>query len=426
MKKNDPRLTAFVLGELNVEDAIAVKDAMLLDPAIAAEIAAIQEMVNTVAESYGTSEKKLNATQRSKIFSAGNHSKIEDIESGRGLSSSFTWISAGVGIAAAVTLLITFSGKNDLGKGEVSFRDFSSEELKQRLGASSVAFSPSTDSQQALASENNVAAAIQKSPMKFRASASEKAAQSPPTGISENLQNTQNWQIVSEQNSTFLPLTCSTLSWDWIKELSNSNNALSPSMIRSEELINAAKLPFVENFSLKGVGAGLEFAPCPWEEDNLLVIVHFNNKGTKTINNVSTGITFSSNVEQFRLLGYGAESSILKAPISASIDADYRHSVVYEITLTQNPLSIDSLATLHLKAEEEHRSLKFNFNKRESENLSPASQFAVAVNYWTEVSLSKNPTPNQLQSAKESLEKVMTSSQDEKVSILCKVLSSFL
>lgn len=426
MQLNDPRLTAFVLGELNAEDAKAVKDAMQTNKAIAQEITAIEDSIQLVSQGYQSDQPKLTASQRAKIYSAGSDLNIEDINSVSNRSSKITWISASIGAAAAVALIMVFAKNNRSSPDTVAFKDFSASQLSERIGAAQLPWSQQTT--QAEPSDiSPLEKALNSSPAEFRNTLVEHVHDTLHLSTSTVPRFASEWLRPTEQNSVTLPLTSSTLSWEWISQTAHTGGTLNPSLVRAEELMNAVSLPSSENMALQGITAGLDFSPCPWNENALLAVIHIKNSKKVAISDVGAGLSLSLQPTQFRLIGYHSdEDSALDSATRSTLDGKYSQTVIYQLDFDTTPPHSKSLATLHLSVGEEQRTMIFNYDPLQPTALSPASTFAIATSQWAKIIQDGSHSDEEQSELKNTLNTLKESSRSTKAAEVYKTLSSFL
>lgn len=426
MQLNDPRLTAFILGELNAEDAKAVKDASLTNKAIANELATIEETINLVSEGYQTSDIKLTASQRSMIYAAGSDPKIEDISSSKSRSMKVTWISASIGAAAAVALLMVFGRTNGSSGDSIDFSSFPASQLAERVGVAQWPWDHGSENM-AVLEISPLEKALSSSPAKFRTALREEVKSDLNIVPTSDSSFASKWLHPIHQSSTTLPLTSSSLSWQWIHQTEQSGAALITKFIRAEELMNAVKLPIFEHFALDGVTASLDYSPCPWNKNALLAVIHIQNTEKMAIAEVSAGISLNLQASQFRLIGYdSAETSSLDSTAQATLDAQYHQTVVYELDFNELPAEDSPLVTLHLRVKNEQRSMKFNFDPIQTHSLSPASVFAIASSHWAKLIQEGESTENERAELKLKLSALQDSSSSTEAAKIYKTLSTFL
>ena len=390
MKANDPKLTAFVLGELDAEESRTIKLAMQQDQSIAQEVSAIQEMVNLLNEGYQNQEVKLSAEHRAKVFAAGSEAKIEDIQSLK-RRHWLPWAGAATAVAAAIALIFNFTQQNgDTGEefSGTSFAQFHTQQLSAPMGIESSSWSGDTSSTQATLS-SPIRQALSKSPSSFHKELTQRASTITPPNSGEY--KNASWVDTNDQASTTLPMLSGNLSWQWIQNAIETNQNIHPSIIRTEEIINAVPTRFSQDFSAGGVSAHLELLPCPWNANAVLAVAQFKNDTNQTISQVSTGMTFAPSVKRFRILGYRDSAPLkLSAPTNINLEPGFSHSIICEIDFAQKPSTTESLVTLHLATKTKNQSVPYNYNEQAAENTTSTS---AALAYWAQWAGKALPTP---------------------------------
>lgn len=98
LKPEDPRLTAYILGELGSEDAAAFETAVAADPALQAEIHEMRAIQQSLASGLARPQEKLLPAQRAAILQAARAGKISSF------SSFKSWL---IPASAAAVLTLT-------------------------------------------------------------------------------------------------------------------------------------------------------------------------------------------------------------------------------------------------------------------------------------------------------------------------------
>lgn len=382
MKTNDPRLTGFVLGELDAEDSRLVKDALHVDKAIAKEVKAIEQSVDLVANALGSPQPKLSAEQRKKIFSASetetsNITPFPDRKSRMGLAVALT------GAAAVAVAVFSLKNMNSNGYGVANFDAFSTSALSQRMGLSAEPWDDSTTTKVALPAAS-LQAAVSQNPIAYRKKSTE--LNIPVTSVNRQLELAQHSPEieVKEQNSVTLPLTCGNLSWKWIQEAHTNHTAISKGIVRTEELANAVHLPLTHEYTFKGVTTSLEFAKCPWDNHSLLAVIQIENKKSSVVSDVSAGLSVSSSIKSFQVLGYGSSTNdTLLAPATLNLEPNFRHTVICQLDFNQLPSDQSSAVSLHLKVGENQQSIAYDYSKAALAHTSSASHLPIATSFWS-------------------------------------------
>ena len=123
LHQEDPRLTAYALGELPPEEAAAVAHAIAVDPALRAAFAETEEMGESLTEALGGKMERLQPRQREAIRRAAHETarqgKVEHLSSHR--TARKTWmapLAAAAVVIGGVFLLTLFPKPDGAGSGK--------------------------------------------------------------------------------------------------------------------------------------------------------------------------------------------------------------------------------------------------------------------------------------------------------------------
>lgn len=123
LHQEDPRLTAYALGELPPEEAAAVAHAIALDPALRAAFEETEEVSHSLTEALGGEMERLQPRQRDAIRRAAHETarqgKVENLSSHR--TARKTWmapLAAAAVVIGGVFLLTLFPKPDGAGSGK--------------------------------------------------------------------------------------------------------------------------------------------------------------------------------------------------------------------------------------------------------------------------------------------------------------------
>jgi hypothetical protein len=111
---DDPRLTAYLLGELPAEEAAAIKRAVATDPALQAALREMETVRDLLAETLTPQSATLRPWQRESIRRAAKYDKVNPLNIRR--KSWKPWILPLAAAAAIALIIVISSGKPDTGK----------------------------------------------------------------------------------------------------------------------------------------------------------------------------------------------------------------------------------------------------------------------------------------------------------------------
>lgn len=321
---NDPRITAFALGELQGRDAIEMARAVHADSQVRAAVDEVRATSMNLMEVFGAGEAPvLTADQRKTIRSAGGGAVIADIASARVPVWKKPMV-VGMGVAAAVGMMLFIvleRSKNGAGGG----------------GGQEVA---GADTELILQQEGR-----------------EWLRELSDHGMS--LQGGQ-WQKVNSGTLLNVPLRsgadrAGSGSWDQLQSDVNDRQTLpSKSMIHLDSMVNHFQYQHPKMLSAGGWVADMEICNLPWNQKTMLLAVHTKPAivGEDPSDLVSLRVN-PARIQRVRILGYifvpsGGEAS----PTSPLADEEKRTEgayVLYElepVTSSTDQRDSGPLATL--------------------------------------------------------------------------------
>ncbi len=258
IEKDDPRLTAYVLGELSAKEAKQFEHAIAGDPALKLAVNEIERTQADLLKFLGTETDTLLPRQRSAIMQAAREAsglgKIVSIKSHRKAFNIWTWPLAAAAVVTATMFIVTMiPAPNGDSNGNVAngTDDVRSEEF--------------------VAVENGS----------------------------------------HSRKNIGLPLVAGKKSLTQItRSIRDAGNLPSKQDVRIEEMLNAFPLDAKASVALwKGNSLGVEVVECPWSPSGNLVFVKI--RGAKD-RSTKLSVEFQSNegsVVSSRLLGYELEEN---------------------------------------------------------------------------------------------------------------------
>ncbi|NWK57261.1 von Willebrand factor type A domain-containing protein [Verrucomicrobiaceae bacterium N1E253] len=356
---NDPRITAFALGELKGTDAVEMARAVQRDPRIRAAVDEVRETSFLLLDSLGGGEvEMLTSAQRQAVRSAGSNPVIEDIASAHMPWWKHPWVT-GAGVAAALALGVFFvmepAGKpqsSEVAEQEVGPDWTQWETLKLMapvIPRGSGKVSERTPEQEALAwamTEENgryrevLARSIRQADW-------EMAAEVPES-------REQTWQPVVAGQGLMVPMNAGASSWTWLSRYLNERNALPPkATIRIEELVNHFSYKSPKMLQGARLHADLEMCQTPWNEHSVLLAVHVAAaSGADTTACVAELHLDPSRVSRSRLMGYGEPVTATESGEEAGLSPDVSYSrgnyVFYELELAGESTDDGPMVTLRV------------------------------------------------------------------------------
>jgi len=367
---NDPRITAFALGELTGGEATEIARAMRTDPRVRSAVDEVRETASMLHGTLGGGATQfLTTEQRATVRSAGEGPVIADIASAR-VSFWKRPAVVGIGAAAAVALGLFLSSRGGAPQSnpeladENSAWDWSQVDLANLTSPAVVDAAegepfPSADTVQEAA--HAVAAAISDDTESYRKEVAKRISEQDlksPLPMPE-LEEAA-WKTITGSDSTFaVPAASGASSWPLLRRYVTEKKTLPPPRaIRIEELVN--HLDYKAPTMLRGNGliADIEICHTPWNPVTMLLAVHL---GAATTQAPSAGAVVVFNplkVKRARLLGYAGvkleNSGALSGP--RNLSKSHGNYVIYELEPVSDgsaspntaPVAEQTLATLQI------------------------------------------------------------------------------
>jgi hypothetical protein len=271
----DPRLSAYLLGELSSEESVSIEHAAAADPAIRLSLDELGKMVGFLDQALGEGNtKRLLPPQRESIRRA-----IRDADSGKGTMrrtssqrSRLPWLGA-VAAAAVVALGVLLMSRFDLGSSgnRAGNGGWMSDDIallpmpgpNAAWGGTNVGGANQPLMEQREMIESRPSEFLMEVARHLENRELPEAAQLPATSSLGGF---------GRGPETRLPIVIGTTSLQWVKTWIRERKQLPPrNAVRVEELINTGFLPggSVE----EGLRLSIEVMPCPWSEKSKLVAV---------------------------------------------------------------------------------------------------------------------------------------------------------
>lgn len=309
---NDPRITAFALGELKGADARELARAVQDDPRIRAAVEEARETSFVLFESLGGGEAHmLTASQRESVRSAGASPVIEDLASAR---ESF-WkkpMVVGVGVAAAVALGVFVVMDRPVGEiggtlevvDHTQRWDWSRVEMRELTSPVPVGVGNMSETEATKA----VASAISDDTESFREEVERRVGGSHLDLASEQSKLKPNDWLEAEEGVTMaVPMVSGASSWPWFQRYIEERKAMPPKVsIRVEEWLNHFRYQTPDQFTGEQLVADVEVCDTPWNPNSQLLAVHVAARPGVNLQGAGASLKFNADqIRRVRLLGYG-------------------------------------------------------------------------------------------------------------------------
>ena len=351
MKLNpeDPRLTAYVLGELPADEAAAVERAVAADPALGLALHELEGLQRLLTNTLAPGSATLLPRQREHILRAARHAdgsaEITTLSSHRRpLKSLLIPLAAAAMIVLTVLVLVRLPStqfqsaanpppapRNTALPLEVALLPAPAPADPSNPSQAEARPTASADLSKTAASR---AAALQENCELFLRKVSERLAQTPMPAVNDLPKLHPRGSVVAAEHPNLaLPVHAGRASLGWITRSIREEKKRPPAnAVRLEEVLNQFALrPAGATAISQGVTLSTETVSCPWKPSATLLLVSFRGT-TDTAREVTA--TFRANtthVRRYRLLGFAPVAGLAATPLPTSLPPKSITSLVIEI-----------------------------------------------------------------------------------------------
>lgn len=270
LNPDDPRLSAYLLGELNSEEAAEVDRAAAADPAIQVSLNELQKTMGFLSDTLGgVPEQKLLPAQRQQVLRAGRDAdqegKVVELPSAkRGARPWLTGLAAAAAVTIAAVVLNRMGGESGTGTGSEWADEIA---LLPMPGPS--AGEGMTMPGKGSSSETEMARQIESRGSQFLGEVARKLEQ-VRLPEADRLPQTTSLAGFSKTEELRLPVVLGSSSPAWVNRWMQERQEFPPKrLVRVEEFINAVSLRTSDEF--KGLRYGLQVTDSPWNPDSRLI-----------------------------------------------------------------------------------------------------------------------------------------------------------
>ncbi len=352
---NDPRITAFALGELTGSEAIEIARAVRSDLRVRAAVEETRETAALLHGSVGGGQVGLLTTeQREAVHSAGGEGPLTQLTSAE-VSFWRRPVIVAIGAAAIVTLGVFITQKNGRDTREVvdiePGWDWSAVAMENLTSPVVVDYTGDKPPHaQTEASATAVAAAIREDTVSFREELHKRISEQDAEALQKLPElKEQDWHEAQGNSGLTLPVpqASGATSWPLLQRYITENSALPPiSAVRIEEMVNHFHYKTPSMLRGAGLVADIELCNTPWNPATMLLAVHISSDVKLT---AEAAATVSFNIQQVsraRLLGYSSLKSSATNSSIRGMSRSHGNYVIYELELSGD--SDLSIATLQL------------------------------------------------------------------------------
>jgi hypothetical protein len=273
ISSDDPRLSAFLLGELPAAEAAAVEHAVAADPALRLSLDELRRVASLLEGTLSTASPALRPAQRDAVLRAVRHAdmegKVVELASARrGLRPWLTVVGAAAAVVLAVTLASKISGPGKSGgEGAVGAVELALLPMPGPPGQSGDAAATGGGSSTG-AARTTQSDELRKNPGEFLDKVSRQLTRDPLPDPAR-LPALKPLPPLQSSGEIDLPVIIGQASYGWVRGWIRDRAALPPKdAVRLEELVNTFPLPPAEDST---AGPVIETAACPWNAGSVLV-----------------------------------------------------------------------------------------------------------------------------------------------------------
>ncbi len=281
LSSDDPRLSAYLLGELPLADAARVEHAVAADPALRLSLDELRRVASLLEGSLSTAAPALRPVQREAVLRAVRHAGqagkvIEFASARRGLRPWATVLGAAAAVVLAVTLASRISGPRQPGEGGAGGAvELALLPMPGPAGVSGGAVAPGGGGSASAAARVTQREELEKAPGAFLDKVSRQLG-SNPLPDPARLPALKPLPPLHPSGEIGLPVIIGHASYAWVRGWVRERAALPPKdAVRLEELVNTFPLDRRDG---DGVAPRIETAVSPWNPDSFLVAATLRGK----------------------------------------------------------------------------------------------------------------------------------------------------
>lgn len=373
---DDPRLTAYLLGELSADEAAAVARAAAADPAIGLALRELQATQRLLANTFASASGELLPNQRSTVLRAARHADQADTIVTLPSARPHPWrsvlqpVAAAAAVVLATFLIVRLSSRPE---GPATAADPADSSTWTRDIPTEIAMLPATGprdpgglasadpSQVASHLADHIAArdrAIATTGDEFlrKVAAHLKQHPAPPADLLPGL-TARSFVAAADHPALELPVLAGRASLGWITHSVRTDKQLpAANAVRLEEILNHFTFrPAGPAGTAAGVSLAAESFPCPWKPSATLVMMSLTGAPDGAREVKATLHTTPGAVTRYRLLGFALPGSVPANPLPSRLPAKTTTTLVIELepaiatgTLGTIEWSVDSAAATPL------------------------------------------------------------------------------
>jgi hypothetical protein len=270
LSSDDPRLSAYLFGELPAAEAAAVEHAVAADPALRLALDELTRVAALLEGSLSSAPAGLRPAQREAVLRAVRHAGQADqvVDFAPAAKGRGPWWMALGAAAALVLALVLASRVAGPGGRQGATAEGGVAEISLLPMPGSAGVGGSAPAGGAAAAVHPAAGELRNRPGVFLDRISRELARGPLPDPAR-LPALRPLPPLAAGGELALPVLVGQASYGWVRGWVRDRAELPPKdAVRLEELVNAFPLPLAES---AGLASAIETAPCPWNPGSVLV-----------------------------------------------------------------------------------------------------------------------------------------------------------
>jgi anti-sigma factor RsiW len=347
---DDPRLTAYLLGELPADESAAVARAAAADPAIGLALRELESVQRLLTNTLAPATSALLPHQRDTVIRMARHADLADkvvqLASQRRSWKSFLVPLAVAAVIALATFLLLNSPATDPGKLVQQPEPPKPENWDQipleiallpapgPPDASIISQTTGTGAGTLAAQTAARDTALAKTGDAFLQKVTERLQQNPSPPAAALPPLTRRGSVPTVISASLpLPIHSGRASLSWITQAIRGTRQLpSPNAVRLEEILNNFNLRLVGTAAIaQGVSITTESLPCPWKPSATLLLVALRGDVNAAREVTATYHAAPAAVSLFRLLGFATVTGVKPGPLPSRLPAKAITTLAIEI-----------------------------------------------------------------------------------------------
>jgi anti-sigma factor RsiW len=347
---DDPRLTAYLLGELPADETASIEHAAAADPAIRFALRDLESVQRILTNTLAPATASLLPHQRATILRNARHADqagtVITLASQRKSWKSWLVPLAAAALVTLATFILINTPTADDGKSVKQPPSRPAKDGDQIPLAIALLPAPgpadasrpttTTGSASNNTTESAAArdAALAKNGDAFLHAIAARLQQSPPPSAAALPALSLRKSVAAATTPTLpLPMHAGRASLGWITHaIRNEHQLPSPNAVRLEEILNSFHLRLAgSTATAQGVGITTEALPCPWKPTATLMLISIKGAVDTAHDVTATFHAYPAAVTVYRLLGFAPVSGVTSGPLPSRLPAKATITLALEI-----------------------------------------------------------------------------------------------